>query len=353
MYNSCIIHVYFSRFKRKRAMCFNKKRIRHIWRGMISRCTNKGNSAYYRYGGRGITISQEWMNYENFEKWALENGYRDDLTIDRIDNDGNYESSNCRWVDMITQANNKSNNLLLTYKGRIQTLAQWVRELGLSYKVTIHRLNEGWSVEDAFEKEKRFDGIETLTYNGKTQTVMQWAEETGMTYNTIKHRVRKGLPVEEILTKPQEEHDISKTYYRGECHSLREWAKILNIPFTTISYRINNMHMSIEEAFETPVKPHTKDITFNNKTQSVKEWSRELGIPYNILQYRLNAGWSIEKALTHKDEVITYKGESHTYREWSKILGIPTYVLRNRVKSGWSVEDTLTKPVKSNKKTKH
>lgn len=274
-------------------------RIRRIWYGMISRCTSMKDKSYYRYGGRGIRVCDEWLNsFEAFESWALANGYRDDLTIDRIDNNGNYEPSNCRWADSITQANNTSKNLYITYKGRTQTLAQWVRELDLDYEVTYHRLDEGWTIEDAFEKPQRFDGITELTYNNKTQSIMEWAKETGMTYNTIRHRHNKGLPVNEILETPQKEHDITKTYYKGEYKSLREWARVLNIPFTTISYRLNTLHMSVEEAFETPVKAHTKDIEYNGKTQSMTAWAHELGIPEHVMMYRVKAGWSMDKIVS-------------------------------------------------------
>lgn len=87
-------------------------RLYHVWKGMKSRCLNPKNISFHRYGGRGITICDEWKNsYEAFRKWAFENGYdplapHSKCTIDRINNDGNYEPNNCRWVDMKVQANN-------------------------------------------------------------------------------------------------------------------------------------------------------------------------------------------------------------------------------------------------------
>ena len=278
-------------------------RLYHIWRGMLDRCYNEKNHSYHRYGGRGITCTSEWSNkevgFQTFYDWAMSNGYQEDLTIDRINNNLGYSPDNCRWADAYTQANNKSSNIYVTREGRTQTLKQWTDELGIDYHVVQHRLGLGWSMEDALTKDKRFDGIETLTYQGRTQTIMEWAVETGMTYNTIKHRVRAGLPVDKILETPQKEHDVSPTYYKGEYHSLREWAKIFNIKFTTLSYRLNTLHMSIEEALETPVDRRNQDIyEYKGATKTLRAWAKEYGFTYACLAYRVHTkGMSIGEAL--------------------------------------------------------
>lgn len=121
-----------------------------VWCTMKSRCNNENSKHYALYGGRGITVCHEWQKFEPFYNWAIENGYKEGLTLDRIDVNGNYEPSNCRWVDVKTQQNNRRNNRLITYNGETKTLAQWADEKGIS-KTTLHnRLTKSkWSVEKA------------------------------------------------------------------------------------------------------------------------------------------------------------------------------------------------------------
>lgn len=119
----------------------SETRIYSIWKGMRSRCKNEKAIGFKRYGGRGITICDEWDGADgvnNFYKWALENGYNDSLTIDRINNDGNYCPENCRWVSMTTQLNNKSDNAIIVINDKAHTIAEWARIAGVSWK-TIKR----------------------------------------------------------------------------------------------------------------------------------------------------------------------------------------------------------------------
>lgn len=125
-------------------------RLYRIWNGMRDRCYNKNHTNFYLYGARGIVINDEWLYFENFYKWAMSNGYTDQLTIDRIDTNGNYEPNNCRWVDMLTQGNNRRNNTRITYQGETKTLSEWCREKEISVSVVVGRIKNGWETEDLF-----------------------------------------------------------------------------------------------------------------------------------------------------------------------------------------------------------
>lgn len=125
------------------------------WANMLQRTTNEKRQDYNRYGGRGITVCDEWRQYENFRDWSISNGYNDDLTIDRINVNGNYEPNNCRWVTVDVQANNKRNNILIEYNGEERTLAEWAKTTEIRYCTLLYRIRSGWSVDTAFNRPTR------------------------------------------------------------------------------------------------------------------------------------------------------------------------------------------------------
>ena len=123
-----------------------KTRLYKIWQGIKTRCYNENDKSYKNYGGRGIIMCEEWLNdFMNFYNWSMKNGYKDNLTIDRIDVNGNYEPSNCRWVTNQEQHNNTRRNVYLTYHGKTQNIMQWCNELNLNYHTIRMRHNKGWS----------------------------------------------------------------------------------------------------------------------------------------------------------------------------------------------------------------
>ena len=130
-------------------------RLYYIWKGMRSRCNNKKGQKYKDYGGRGISVCEEWNEYINFKNWALSNGYRNNLTIDRINVDGNYEPSNCRWSDSITQMNNMRTNTHIEYNNETYTIAELARKYNLKQGTLIKRLNLGWNIDDALNRPVR------------------------------------------------------------------------------------------------------------------------------------------------------------------------------------------------------
>lgn len=124
-------------------------RLYRIWGLMKNRCNNPNNPAYKDYGGRGITVCQEWHDFVQFKQWALSHGYQDDLTIDRIDFNGNYCPENCRWITMAAQQGNTRANTFYTINGETHHINEWARIYGLKPPTIIQRINHGWSVEEA------------------------------------------------------------------------------------------------------------------------------------------------------------------------------------------------------------
>ena len=125
-------------------------RLYNIWSMIKERCLNPNASAYSRYGARGISICEKWANeFMEFYNWAMDNGYNDTLTIDRINNSRGYCPENCRWATLKQQANNKTNNRLIEYNGETHNIHEWSEVLSIPYKVLYYRLYRGWDVERA------------------------------------------------------------------------------------------------------------------------------------------------------------------------------------------------------------
>lgn len=130
-------------------------RIYRIWNSIKNR-TNENSkyktTLYKNYSGRNIKMCDEWKNdFVAFHNWAMTNGYKEGLTIDRINCDGDYEPNNCRWVTMKKQQNNKRNNVIIEYKGEKHTLTEWNEILNYTNGLLKNRLNRGWSIKRAFE----------------------------------------------------------------------------------------------------------------------------------------------------------------------------------------------------------
>jgi hypothetical protein len=128
----------------------SKTRIFGIWTHMKSRCHVPTDDQYYRYGGRGIKVCDEWYkDFMKFYNWSIANGYSDELSIDRIDNDKGYCPENCRWATTKIQANNTSRNKYVTYNGETHTIAEWSDVIGIKQNTLTYRLRRGWSIERA------------------------------------------------------------------------------------------------------------------------------------------------------------------------------------------------------------
>ena len=241
----------------------NNKRLSHIYWDMRDRCYNPNRSNYKRYGGRGITVCDEWMNTEcyfgkstkgwiTFRDWALNNGYNDNLTIDRIDVNEGYSPDNCRWVSLKAQANNTRRNHLVTYKGKTQTLAQWCDELGLEYGTAqsrIHKLH--WTIERTFET-KENPNCKMIAYKGETKSLMSWCKELGLNYRLTQDRLNKLHWSVEQAFETKENVVYKLITYKGKIQHLASWCRELDLDYAKTLYRLNKQHWSIAKAFNSP-----------------------------------------------------------------------------------------------------
>lgn len=124
-----------------------------VWAMMKDRCYNEHNNRYKNYGDRGIVVCSEWKdNFEAFYNWAIDNGYQEGLTIDRIDVNGNYDPSNCRWATVKQQSRNTSRNRYITYNGETRCLAEWCEIFNLNSSTVRSRIKYGWPIEKVFTK---------------------------------------------------------------------------------------------------------------------------------------------------------------------------------------------------------
>lgn len=134
-----------------------KHKLYTVWGNMLDRCNNTANKAYKDYGARGITVCKEWReDFMTFFTWAMKEGYKKGLTLDRIDNNKGYNPMNCRWATVKEQSNNRRSNHLLTFNGKTQTMQQWADEMHINYWTLRDRLARcNWNVEKALTQPTR------------------------------------------------------------------------------------------------------------------------------------------------------------------------------------------------------
>ena len=134
----------------------SRKRLNRIWNGMRHRCYNDKDISYKNYGAKGIGVCEEWKsNFQAFYEWAMNNGYADNLTIDRLDGKKDYCPSNCRWATQYEQSNNRCNNHLITFNGKTLTIRQWADITGIEWYNINNRIKRGWSVGRALTEQPK------------------------------------------------------------------------------------------------------------------------------------------------------------------------------------------------------
>lgn len=173
------------------------------WSGMKQRCYDPKSDSYKNYGGRGIKICDEWrLNFLAFKEWSLANGARKGLTIDRIDNNGIYCPNNCRWVDLTTQANNTRQNRIIEYNGKVHTLSEWSRKVGIGADIIRGRIDRyGYSIGEALgyvnhekinHKTRKYNWKKILQYTLDGIFVKEWDGVTDIAkaYGCSKHCIQ-------------------------------------------------------------------------------------------------------------------------------------------------------------------
>jgi hypothetical protein len=171
---------------------------------MKGRCETPTNPAYPNYGGRGIMVCDEWHDFQAFYDWAMENGYADDLSIERIDVDKGYSPDNCRWATMLEQARNKQTTVRVMCNGDEVPLKVACERLGLPYKAVHLRMTRyGMSYEEAV----------STPFVDKSKSLKRRCEEAGMDYHMVYYRIHKcGWPEEKALTIPKLPHGANRPF---------------------------------------------------------------------------------------------------------------------------------------------
>jgi hypothetical protein len=173
---------------------------------MRERCNsaNRRDSKYYH--DKGITYCDEWNDYDVFWEWAVNNGYAENLTLDRIDGDKPYNPSNCRWITIAEQQRNKSNCLYFEYEGEIKTLTEWSRVFGIN-RTTLHDriFQSGLSFEEAIKMKKHNlkNGV-TIEFKGKTMNQADFSKLLSVTPQAISCWRKKGLTAEDMFLRAKE-----------------------------------------------------------------------------------------------------------------------------------------------------
>ena len=172
---------------------------------MKNRCYNTHSSSYPDYGGRGIVICDGWLNdFKLFYDWSISNGYCEGLSIDRIDNNGNYCPENCRWVDQKIQANNTRRNVVIEYGGVSHTAAEWEDIFEFNRGYISSALGRGWDFEDIIQGKipEQMNRGKLIEFNGEAHTMAEWIRITGISENAMYSRLRNGWSYERAFTEP-------------------------------------------------------------------------------------------------------------------------------------------------------
>ncbi len=244
-------------------------RLRKVWNGMKYRCYSPHSDSYKNYGGRGITVCDEWLGengFEHFHAWAMTNGYdenapKGECTIDRIDNNKGYSPNNCRFVNIKAQANNKRNNHLVDLGGNKVTVAEATDMTGLNYNTMLGRIKRGWGCDTAVdtplnEKKSTAHNNKTYEYNGEHYTIGEISKKFGIDKRTFRTRLEKGMTVAQAIESPVKSRKEEATIeYQGKKYTIRQLRKEFDcvVSCSTLEGRLK-WGWDVENALYTPTQ---------------------------------------------------------------------------------------------------
>lgn len=317
------------------------------WACMNGRCNNPNNGSYHKYGGRGIKVCPQWSGRDGFEQFYADMGPKPTInhTIDRIDPNDDYTPENCRWATRKEQNRHRSNNKIVTYQGKTQTLIEWSEELNIPIKTLINRLRANWSVERAFTQ-TRETTYQKVEYKGKVKPLKQWAIELDMPYYLLLQRIsNRRWSIDRAFTEPINEGQ--QVTINGKTQSIYKWIVDLDISQTTVYDRIKR-GWSVKDALLTPAKDQKNDVeklTFNGRTLPLKEWAKEIDVTYTQIRNRIKKGLPIEKILAPKKSPggqITYNGKTQSINKWAEEYGIGRTTIKRRLAAGMTMREVLS-----------
>ena len=204
---------------------------------MITRCEDPTHMAYHNYGGRGIKIHPDMRDFIGFLKHM---GVRPsmDHSIDRIDNNGDYEPGNCRWATRKEQAVNKRNSLVINYKGESGDIHFWAIKTGIKEGTLRYRLDNGWALEEAMgDKERHACNKKWIEYNGRCLSISEWSKEIGISESVIRRRLHEGLPMDKVFMTDNARYRYVEVF--GERMSLQECCKRYGITPSALRHRLD------------------------------------------------------------------------------------------------------------------
>lgn len=188
-------------------------RIYGILSDMKKRCYNENSDAYKYYGGRGIRVCSEWLGENgivNFYNWAMNNGYEDHLTIERIDVDGNYDPNNCKWATIEEQNKNKTNKHSVTINGETKSVAEWSEISGVAHDTLLFRIKSGWKNEKLLNPVRmsgKQSGIKGITWDLKSQ---KWKVCKSGKFLGLYKDLNYAIKVQNGIVKKTERHKAKK-----------------------------------------------------------------------------------------------------------------------------------------------